>query len=55
MNNHLVVDKSFVTSGSNLRGRDFNMTLHWHVMPKTGKMFADKIVMTGFRLPQSYR
>ncbi|KAD3337814.1 hypothetical protein E3N88_33335 [Mikania micrantha] len=45
----------FVDQGSNLRGRDFNLTLHWHVMPKTGKMFADKIVMTGFYLPQSYR
>ncbi|KAL7618624.1 hypothetical protein Lser_V15G04139 [Lactuca serriola] len=45
----------FVDQGSNLRERDFNMTLHWHVMPKTGKMFADKIVMTGFRLPKSYK
>ncbi|KAL8545611.1 hypothetical protein ACS0TY_005659 [Phlomoides rotata] len=45
----------FVDQGSNLRGKDFNLTLHWHVMPKTGKMFADKIVMSGFQLPQSYR
>lgn len=41
--------------GSNLRGKEFNLTLHWHVMPKTGKMFADKIVMTGYRLPDEYR
>ncbi|GMH08401.1 hypothetical protein Nepgr_010241 [Nepenthes gracilis] len=41
--------------GANLRGKDFNLTLHWHVMPKTGKMFADKIVMTGYRLPEEYR
>ncbi|XP_076883770.1 signal peptidase complex subunit 3A-like [Bidens hawaiensis] len=45
----------FIDQGSNLRGRDFNMTLHWHVMPKTGKMFADKLVLPGFRLPKSYR
>ncbi|KAK4771590.1 hypothetical protein SAY87_032122 [Trapa incisa] len=45
----------FVDQGSNLRGKDFNLTLHWHVMPKTGKMFADKIVMSGYRLPQEYR
>ncbi|KAI3448645.1 hypothetical protein Pfo_005310 [Paulownia fortunei] len=45
----------FIDQGSNLRGKDFNLTLHWHVMPKTGKMFADKIVMSGFRLPQVYR
>ncbi|PIA24983.1 hypothetical protein AQUCO_13500004v1 [Aquilegia coerulea] len=41
--------------GSNLRGKEFNLTLHWHVMPKTGKMFADKIVMTGYQLPENYR
>ncbi|RZC55382.1 hypothetical protein C5167_014238 [Papaver somniferum] len=45
----------FTDQGSNLRGKDFNLTLHWHVMPKTGKMFEDKIVMTGYRLPQEYR
>ncbi|XP_057763707.1 signal peptidase complex subunit 3B-like [Salvia miltiorrhiza] len=45
----------FVDQGSNLRGKEFNLTLHWHVMPKTGKMFADKIVMSGYRLPQAYR
>jgi signal peptidase complex subunit 3 len=44
----------FIDQGSNLKGRDLNMTMHWHVMPKTGKMFVDKIVMTGFRLPNSY-
>ncbi|EMS53558.1 Signal peptidase complex subunit 3B [Triticum urartu] len=41
--------------GSNLKGRDFNLTMHWHIMPKTGKMFADKIVMTGYQLPEQYR
>ncbi|KAE8651592.1 signal peptidase complex subunit 3B [Cucumis sativus] len=45
----------FVDQGSNLRGKEFNLTLHWHVMPKTGKMFANKLVMSGYRLPQEYR
>lgn len=45
----------FIDQGSNLRSKDFNLTLHWHVMPKTGKMLADKIVMTGYRLPDDYR
>ncbi|CAA3025519.1 signal peptidase complex subunit 3B [Olea europaea subsp. europaea] len=45
----------FIDQGSSLRGKDFNLTLHWHVMPKTGKMFVDKIAMTGFRLPETYR
>ncbi|GAB2265365.1 hypothetical protein Dimus_000425 [Dionaea muscipula] len=45
----------FTDQGSNLRGKKFNLTLHWHVMPKTGKMSADKIVMTGYTLPQEFR
>ncbi|KAI8026500.1 Signal peptidase complex subunit 3B [Camellia lanceoleosa] len=45
----------FTDQGSNLQGKEFNLTLHWHVMPKTGKMFADKIVMSGFSLPVEYR
>ncbi|XP_047164703.1 signal peptidase complex subunit 3A-like [Vigna umbellata] len=45
----------FIDQGSNLRGKEYNLTIHWHVMPKTGKMFADKIVMPGFRLPEEYR
>ncbi|CAI0551121.1 unnamed protein product [Linum tenue] len=45
----------FVDQGSNLRGKDFNLTLHWHVMPKTGKMFANKLVIPGYRLPEEYR
>nr|AFK34044.1 unknown [Medicago truncatula] len=45
----------FIDQGTNLRGREFNLTLHWHVMPKTGKMLADKIVMPGYRLPKEYR
>ncbi|KAL5712637.1 hypothetical protein ACHQM5_014788 [Ranunculus cassubicifolius] len=44
----------FIDQGRNLRGRDFNMTLHWHVMLKTGKMSADKIVMTAYTLPKNY-
>ncbi|EXB56547.1 Signal peptidase complex subunit 3B [Morus notabilis] len=45
----------FIDQGSNLRGKEFNLTLHWHVMPKTGKMFANKVVMSGYRLPEEYR
>ncbi|KHG26407.1 hypothetical protein F383_08249 [Gossypium arboreum] len=45
----------FVDQGNNLRGKKFNLTLHWHVMPKTGKMFADKIVMAGYSFPEEYR
>nr|QQP23429.1 signal peptidase subunit [Sedum alfredii] len=45
----------FTDQGSNLRGKPFNLTLHWHVMPKTGKMFADKIIKSGYRLPEDYK
>ncbi|XP_062189825.1 signal peptidase complex subunit 3B-like isoform X2 [Phragmites australis] len=41
--------------GSILKGKDFNLAMHYHIMPKTGKMFADKIVMIGYRLPKQYR
>ncbi|KAH7522367.1 hypothetical protein FEM48_Zijuj07G0130900 [Ziziphus jujuba var. spinosa] len=39
---------------SNLLGKEFNLTFHWYVIPKTGKMFADKMVMTAYRLPVEY-
>ncbi|CAH9073631.1 unnamed protein product [Cuscuta epithymum] len=45
----------FIDQGSNLRGKSFNLTLHWHVMPKTGRMLADKLVIPGFFLPETYR
>jgi hypothetical protein len=41
--------------GSNLKGKEFNLIMHWLIMPKTGKMFASKIVMTGYRVPEQYR
>ncbi|XP_074556833.1 signal peptidase complex subunit 3A-like [Curcuma longa] len=44
-----------LNQGNNLRGKDYNFTLHWHIMPKTGKTFADKIVMTGYSLPENYK
>ncbi|KAL4179148.1 hypothetical protein AMTRI_Chr13g118590 [Amborella trichopoda] len=41
--------------GNHLRGKYFNLTLHWHVMPNVGRMIADKIVMpTIFSLPKEY-
>ncbi|KAL5061014.1 hypothetical protein RYX36_032618 [Vicia faba] len=45
----------FIDQGTNLRGKQFNLTLHWHVMPKSGKILADKIVMPGYQLPKEYR
>ncbi|XP_019418039.1 PREDICTED: signal peptidase complex subunit 3B-like [Lupinus angustifolius] len=45
----------FIDQGSNLRGKEFNLTMHWHIMPKTGKMIADKIVIPGYKLPAEYR
>ncbi|KAL5541645.1 hypothetical protein UlMin_009355 [Ulmus minor] len=47
--------KNALYQGSNLLGKEFNLRLHWHIMPKTGKMFADKLVMTGYCLPEEYR
>ncbi|GLJ47301.1 hypothetical protein SUGI_0998810 [Cryptomeria japonica] len=52
---HTTNKYAFVDQGSNLRGKEFNLTMHWHVMPKTGYMFADKKVISGFHLPEEYR
>ncbi|KAL8171340.1 hypothetical protein V2J09_023144 [Rumex salicifolius] len=40
----------FIDQGTNLRGKDFNLTMHWHVMPKTGKMLANKLVLSGYNV-----
>ncbi|XP_074278735.1 signal peptidase complex subunit 3A-like [Silene latifolia] len=40
--------------GSNLRGTEFNLTLHWHVMPKTGMMFTGLSIIPGHRFPDKY-
>lgn len=40
--------------GKDLQGRDFNLTMHWNVMPITGAFFTDKVVVPGFQLPKSY-
>jgi signal peptidase complex subunit 3 len=40
--------------GKDLKGRDFNLTMYWNVMPVTGVFTTDKVVVPGFQLPQSY-
>ncbi|KAK7274442.1 hypothetical protein RIF29_15530 [Crotalaria pallida] len=52
---HISNKYRFIDQGSNLRGREFNLTMHWHVMPKTGKTNAGKLVMSGYQLPKEYR
>eukprot|EP00252_Welwitschia_mirabilis_P008891 TRINITY_DN2113_c0_g2_i1.p1 TRINITY_DN2113_c0_g2~~TRINITY_DN2113_c0_g2_i1.p1 ORF type:complete len:168 (-),score=29.72 TRINITY_DN2113_c0_g2_i1:244-747(-) len=52
---HTTNKYGFTDQGSNLRGRKFNLTMHWHVMPRTGYMYAGKKVITGFQLPDQYR
>ncbi|PKI64919.1 signal peptidase complex subunit 3B-like [Punica granatum] len=51
---HTINKYRFTDQGNNLRGQEYNLTLHWHVMPKTGKMFSDKVITTGYRLPETY-
>ncbi|KAL5995897.1 hypothetical protein ACLOJK_025970 [Asimina triloba] len=36
--------------GSNLRGKEFNLTLHWHVMPKTGKITIGVMMVDNHKL-----
>ncbi|KAK4743193.1 hypothetical protein SAY87_001194 [Trapa incisa] len=51
---HTINKYRFTDQGNSLRGKKYNLTLHWHVMPKTGKMFSDRIVTTGHSLPEEY-
>eukprot|EP00252_Welwitschia_mirabilis_P008890 TRINITY_DN2113_c0_g1_i1.p1 TRINITY_DN2113_c0_g1~~TRINITY_DN2113_c0_g1_i1.p1 ORF type:complete len:168 (-),score=12.47 TRINITY_DN2113_c0_g1_i1:99-602(-) len=52
---HTTNKYGFIDQGSNLRGKKFNLTMHWHVMPRTGYMYAGKKVIPGFQLPEHYR
>ncbi|XP_057955865.1 signal peptidase complex subunit 3A-like isoform X2 [Malania oleifera] len=52
---HIKNKYRFTDQGNNLQGKEFNLTLCWQVMPKSGRMFADKIVMTRYRLPDKYQ
>ncbi|KAH7682595.1 Signal peptidase complex subunit 3 protein [Dioscorea alata] len=40
--------------GSNLKGKKIDLVLHWHIMPKSGKMIQDKLPLSHFYLPEAY-
>lgn len=37
-----------------LRGRPFNVTVAWNVMPKVGRSYSRSKTFTGFQLPEEY-
>ncbi|KAF3328940.1 putative signal peptidase complex subunit 3 [Carex littledalei] len=43
-----------IDQGSNLRGKKIGLVLHWHVMPKSGRMIRDKMPLSYLSLPNSY-
>ncbi|ONK81462.1 uncharacterized protein A4U43_C01F29340 [Asparagus officinalis] len=43
-----------IDQGSNLRGKNIELVLHWHIMPKSGKMIQDKMSLSTFNLPEAY-
>ncbi|KAJ3694411.1 hypothetical protein LUZ60_009891 [Juncus effusus] len=43
-----------IDQGSNLRGKEIDLVLHWHIMPKSGRMIRDKMKLSSFSLPNSY-
>lgn len=45
---------AFVLQGKNLQGLKFNLTMYWNLMPKTGALLTDKVVISGFQLPEQY-
>lgn len=44
-----------IDQGSNLRGQKVELVLHWHVMPRTGRMIRDKMAVSSFHLPEAYK
>ncbi|XP_008806256.1 signal peptidase complex subunit 3A-like [Phoenix dactylifera] len=43
-----------IDQGSNLHGKKVELALHWHVMPRTGRMIQDKMAVSSFYLPGTY-
>ncbi|KAL4538929.1 hypothetical protein Ndes2437A_g01919 [Nannochloris sp. 'desiccata'] len=37
-----------------LRGREFNVTVAWHVMPKVGALYKGSKTFSGFQMPEEY-
>lgn len=44
----------FIDQGNNLKGRPFNLTLYWNVMPVVGGLYSGKKIFSGFTLPSEY-
>eukprot|EP01023_Acetabularia_acetabulum_P062736 TRINITY_DN7778_c0_g3_i1.p2 TRINITY_DN7778_c0_g3~~TRINITY_DN7778_c0_g3_i1.p2 ORF type:complete len:173 (-),score=9.96 TRINITY_DN7778_c0_g3_i1:335-853(-) len=44
----------FEDQGTNLRGKEYNLTLTWNVMPKVGVLFMQKETFSGFQFPDEY-
>jgi len=40
--------------GKHLQGLKFNLTMYWNLMPLTGALLTDKVVISGFQLPEQY-
>jgi len=45
---------SFTDRDGSLRGREFNVTVAWHVMPRVGWLYRRSQTFSGFRLPDRY-
>ncbi|KAG2493769.1 hypothetical protein HYH03_007990 [Edaphochlamys debaryana] len=53
LNNHKT-KYAFIDSGKYLRGREFNLTLVWCVMPRVGGLYTGQHSIAGGVLPSSY-
>lgn len=40
--------------GNGLRGRDFNLTVAWQTVPRTGLLLSGERTFTGFKMPEQY-
>ncbi|KAF9593187.1 hypothetical protein IFM89_020483 [Coptis chinensis] len=43
-----------IDQGSNLRGKQIKLVIHWYIMPRVGRMIEENIVMSEFHLPEAY-
>lgn len=46
--------RSYKCAGNGFRGLDYNVTIAWQSVPKSGLLLADHRTFTGYRMPQEY-
>ncbi len=48
------IEYGLLDHGSELRGREISLYLHWDSMPLTGKIYMEDVATSKFTLPKEY-